>query len=208
MVIRGEANIIKIYDYSYLISLDEYDLTDSRDLERLKESVASFLESQEADALTLDTDLNGIIPDTAEIEIDDRVYGVGDIEYKNINLNDVVSENFKEGDLVLILSANGDGYFEYEENPNISELKIGYTACDIEGVDNNFYETFCDLILPNEVELNGEKLEVIASNFYPKSEMMATLYVVKGGVLERVVDVDILHDGWDLIEDIIQVEYD
>jgi len=206
MVIRGETNIIKLYDYSYLINLNEYDLSDLKELERLKESVASFLESQEADAMSLEVDLNGVIPDTAQIEVDEKVYEVGDIEYKNINLNDVVANSFKEGDLVLLLSANGDGYFEYEENPNISELKICYTACDIEGVDNSFYENFCDLILPNEIEVNGKKLEVIASNFYPKSEMIATLYIVKGGVLERVVDVDILHDGWDLIEDIIQVE--
>jgi len=206
MVIRGETNIIKIYDYTNLIDLDEYDVSDFKDLERLKETVASFLDSGEADALSLDVDLSGIVPESAEIEINDKVYTIDDVEYKNISLNEIVANSFKEGDVVLILNANGDGYFEYEENPDISDLKIGYTACDIEGVDNDFYNTFCDLILPNDVESN-EKLEVTATNFYPKSEINATLYILKEGVLERVVDIDILHEGWDLLEDIIQVEY-
>jgi hypothetical protein len=113
---------------------------------------------------------------------------------------------------VLLLRASGDGYFEYEINPKIDEVKIGYTACDIEAPDNEFYNTFCDLLLPYSVEIKGEKAEVVSNNFYPKDEMTADLYVVKeeDGVkfLDKVSEIDVMHFGWDLLEDIIQVDYD
>jgi hypothetical protein len=212
MIIRGNTNIIKIYDYSYLINLNEYDLADSKEIERLNDAVASFLDSGEAEALTLNEELIGINPDGLEIEIEDNRYTTEDIEYINKNINDIINENFKIGDIVLLFRANGEGFFEYEQNPKIDELKIGYTACDIEMPDNDFYNNFCDLILPKTVEINGEKTEVIANNFYPKSEMIAGLYVVKEeeGVkfLDKVTEIDVMHVGWDLLEDIIQVDYD
>jgi hypothetical protein len=212
MVIRGETNIMKVYDYSYLINLDEYDLTDSKELERLNETVVSFLDAGEAEALSLNEELIGIIPDDAEIEIDENIYTAEDVEYINRYVNDIVNENFKVGDVLLFLRGNGDGYFEYDINPKIDELKIGYTACDIEAPDNEFYNNFCDLLLPYAVEINGEKAEVVANNFYPKSEMMAELYVVKeeDGVkfLDKVTEIDVMHFDWDLFEDLIQVDYD
>jgi hypothetical protein len=212
MVIRGESNIIKVYDYSYLINLDEYDLNDSKEIERLNEAVVSFLDSGEAESLSLNEELIGVTPDTAEIEIEESTYTAEDVEYINKNVNDIVAENFKVGDVVLLLRAKGEGYFEYEINPKIDELKIGYTACDIEMPDNEFYNNFCDLLLPYVVEINGEKAEVVANNFYPKDEMMAELYVVKeeDGVkfLDKITEIDVMHFGWDLLEDIIQVDYD
>jgi hypothetical protein len=212
MVIRGETNIMKVYDYSYLINLDEYDLTDSREIERLNETVVSFLDAGEAEALSLNEELIGVIPDDAEIEIGDNVYSSEDVEYINRYVNDIVNQYFKLGDVLLFLRGNGEGYFEYEEKPSIDELKIGYTACDIEVPDNEFYNNFCDLLLPYFVEINGEKAEVVANNFYPKSEMTAELYVVKEeeGVkfLDKVTEIDVMHFGWDLFEDLIQVDYD
>jgi hypothetical protein len=212
MVIRGETNIMKVYDYSYLINLDEYDLTDSREIERLNETVVSFLDAGEAEALSLNEELIGVIPDDAEIEIGDNVYSSEDVEYINRYVNDIVNENFKVGDILLFLRGNGDGYFEYDENPSIDEVKVGYTACDIEAPDNEFYNNFCDLLLPYSMEINGQKAEVVANNFYPKSEMMAELYVVKeeDGVkfLDKVTEIDVMHFDWDLFEDLIQVDYD
>ena len=42
--------------------------------------------------------------------------------------------------------------------------------------------------------------------------MIAEVYIVKndGGsnYLEKICDIDLLHFGWDLFEDIIQVDYD
>jgi hypothetical protein len=212
MVIRGETNIMKVYDYSYLINLDEYDLTDSREIERLNETVVSFLDAGEAEALSLNEELIGVIPDDAEIEIGDNVYSSEDVEYINRYVNDIVNKNFKVGDILLFLRGNGDGYFEYDENPSIDEVKVGYTACDIEAPDNEFYNNFCDLLLPYSMEINGQKAEVVANNFYPKSEMMAELYVVKeeDGVkfLDKVTEIDVMHFDWDLFEDLIQVDYD
>lgn len=212
MVIRGDTNIIKVYDYSYLINLDEYDLSDSKEIERLNDVVVSFLDSGEAEALSLNEELIGVNPDGAEIEIEDNEYNAEDVEYINKNVNDMVNENFKTGDIVLLIRANGDGYFEYDANPKIDDLKIGYTACDVEAPDNEFYNNFCDLLLPYSVEINGQKAEVVANNFYPKSEMMAELYTVKkeDGVkfLDKISEIDIMHFGWDLFEDIIQIDYD
>jgi hypothetical protein len=212
MVIRGETNIIKVYDYTYLINLDEYDLSDFKEIERLNETVVSFLDAGEAESLSLNTELMGIIPDTAEIEIEDNIYTAEDIDYSNKYLNQIVDENFKVGDVVLFLRANGDGYFEYEENPAVDELQIGYTACDVDAPDNEFYNFFCDLLLPYEVEIGGKKAEVVANIFYPKDEMMAELYIVKeeDGVkfLDKITEIDVMHFGWDLFEDLIQVDYD
>jgi hypothetical protein len=211
MVIRGNTNIIKVYDYSYLINLDEYDLSDSKEIERLNDAVVSFLDSGEAEALSLNKELIGVSPDNAEIEIEENEYSAEDIEYINKNVNDIVNENFKVGDIILLIRANGDGYFEYDNNPKIDELKIGYIACDVEAPDNEFYNNFCDLLLPNCVEINGQKTEVVVNNFYPKSEIMAELYTVKeeDGVkfLDKVSEIDVMHFGWDLFEDLIQVEY-
>jgi hypothetical protein len=212
MVIRGETNIIKVYDYTYLINLDEYDLSDFKEIERLNETVVSFLDAGEAESLTLNQELIGVIPDSVEIEIGDNVYSSEDVDYENILLSEIVDKNFKVGDTILLLRANGDGYFEYEENPSIDDLQIGYTACDIDTPDNEFYNFFCDLLLPYEVKIAQEKAEVIANNFYPKDEMMAELYVVKeeGGVkfLDKVTEIDVMHFGWDLFEDLIQIDYD
>ncbi|WP_096258920.1 hypothetical protein [Lebetimonas natsushimae] len=212
MVIRGNTNIVKVYDYSYLINLNEYDLSDSKDLERLNDAVVSFLDSGEAEALSLNEELVGVNPDGTEIEIENNVYTAEEVDYDNKNVNNIINENFKVGDVVLLLRANGEGYFEYEVNPKVDELKIGYTACDMEAPDNEFYNNFCDLLLPYSVTVNGEKIEITANNFYPKSEMTAELYVVKEeeGVkfLDKVSELDVMHFGWDLFEDIIQVDYD
>jgi hypothetical protein len=216
MIIRGDTNILKIYDYTYLINLDEYDLNDSKEIERLNEAVVSFLDSGEAETISLDEELIGINPDGVEIEIENNVYTAEDVEYINKNINDTINETFKVGDVILLLRAKGEGYFEYEQNPKIKELKIGYTACDIEAPENEFYNNFCDMLLPYFVKINNEKAEVIATNFYPKNEIMAELYVVKEEIgvkrgvkfLDKITEIDVMHFNWDILEDIIQIDYD
>ncbi|WP_024787255.1 MULTISPECIES: hypothetical protein [unclassified Lebetimonas] len=211
MIIRGDTNIIKIYDYSYLINLDDYDLDDSKEIERLKENVAAYLDSGEAEALSLNEDLTGINPEGIEIEIENKIFTAEDIDYINKDIDKIINENFKTGDIILLLKTNGDGYFEYEKNPDINEIKIGYSACDIKKPDNEIYNKFCDLLLPNNVEMNGEKQDVVASNFYPKSEMTAELYTImndNGKYLDKITEIDVMHFGWDLLEDIIQIDYD
>jgi len=211
MVIRGETNLIKVYDLTPVIDLENYDLSESSDIQRLQETIGSYIDAGEAEAVSLPTNLVGVLPDSAEIEINDNVYTFEDVEYKNKSVDELISENFNEGDVILLLQGNGDGYFEYELNPDINDVKIGYTACDIEAPDEPIYDFFCDLMLPDLVEVNGEKVDIIASNFYPKDTLVAEVYVVRednGKYLEKVAEVDILHEHWDLFEDIIQVDYD
>ena len=211
MVIRGETNLIKVYDLTPVIDLENYDLSESSDIQRLQETVGSFLDAGEVEAVNLPTDLIGVIPDGAEIETNGNTYTFEDVEYINASVDSLISENFNEGDVLLLLQGNGEGYFEYEANPDINEVKIGYTACDVEAPDEPVYDFFCDLMLPDMVEINGEKAEIAASNFYPKDTMVAEVYVVRndgGKYLEKVAEVDILHEHWDLFEDIIQVDYD
>lgn len=210
MVIRGETNIIKAYDLTPLVDLSEYDLANSEDLEKLQESVASFIDSGEADALSFETELIGTVPENTEIEIGDETYFFEDVEYINKSVNNLIAEQLNEGDVVCLVQASGDGYFEYEENPDIKNLKIGYIACDVDTPEEPIYEFFCDLLLPDLVKENNKKLEVIAKNFYPKNAMIGEVYVVRKDTekyLEKICEVDLLHFGWDLLEDIIQVEY-
>ena len=212
MVIRGETNIIKVYDLTPLVNIEEYDLYDSKDLERFQDTVESYIQSGEAEALSFETELIGTVPENTEIEIGDETYFFEDVEYINRTVDDLISENLNEGDVVCLLQASGDGYFEYEQDPDINELRIGYTACDIDTPEEPVYDFFCDLLLPDLVEANGEKLEITAQNFYPKDTMIAEVYIVKSKngskYLERICEIDVLHFGWDLFEDIIQVDYD
>ena len=212
MVIRGETNIIKAYDLTPLVDIESYDLDNARDLERFQESVASFIDSGEAESLSFETELIGTVPENTEIEIEDNTYFFEDIEYINKSVDDLISNQLNEGDVICLVQAHGDGYFEYEENPDIKNLKVGYTACDVDTPQEPVYEFFCDLLLPDLVKANNEKLEVIAKNFYPKDAMVAEVYVVKNNegnnYLEKICDIDLLHFGWDLFEDIIQVDYD
>jgi len=211
MVIRGDTNIIKAYDLTPVVNLDEYNFDEISDIERFKEVVGSYIDAGELEAINLPTDLIGVVPDSADIEISDKYYTFEDVEYINKSVDELISEHLNTGDVILLFQANGDGYFEYEENPDIDELKIGYTACDIETPDENIYNFFCDLMLVDLVEVNGEKLPRVASNFYPKDKVVAEVYVVREGdgkYLERVAEIDVLHEHWDLFEDIIQVDYD
>ena len=212
MVIRGETNIIKAYDLTPLVDLESYDLDNSRDLERFQEAVASFIDSGEAEALSFETELIGTVPENTEIEIGDDTYFFEDVEYINKSVDDLISNQLNEGDIICLVQAHGDGYFEYEENPDINDLRIGYTACDVDTPEEPIYDFFCDLLLPDLVKVNDEKLEVVAKNFYPKDTMIAEVYIVRndGGnnYLEKICDIDLLHFGWDLFEDIIQVDYD
>jgi len=208
MVIRGESNIIKVYDLTPVIDLDSYDLTDSRELERFQDTVVSYLDAGEVEAIEMPTDLIGVIPDGAEIEINENTYTFEDVTYKNRSVDELITEKFNDGDVILLLQANGDGYFEYEVNPDINDLQIGYTACDVEVPDEPVYDFFCDLMLPDDLYVKGEKAEVTASNFYPKDTMVAEVYTVKDSHLEKIIEIDVMHFGWDLFEDIIQVDYD
>jgi hypothetical protein len=213
MVIRGEANLIKVYDLTPLVDIESYDLSDAKELEKFQESVVSFIDSGEAEAVDLPEDLIGVVPDTAEIETNDGVYTFEDVEYINKSVDELISENFQEGDVLFLLQGNGDGYFEYEENPSIDKVRIGYTACDVNTPDEPVYDFFCDLMLPKIVEVDGERIECVASNFYPKDTMIGEVYVVRvdeegAKYLERVAEIDVLHFQWDLFEDIIQVDYD
>jgi len=212
MVIRGETNILKVYDLTPFIDISAYDLANPKDIEALQDSAYSYIQSGEAEALEFETELIGVVPEGSEIEIDDKVYTFEDVTYINKSVDELISENLNEGDIIAILQANGDGYFEYEENPDINSLKIGYTACDIDTPEENIYQFFCDLMLPDLVEVDEEKLEIVAKNFYPKDTMVAEIYIVRsdGGnkYLEKITDLDVLHFGWDEFEDIIQVDYD
>ncbi len=208
MIIRGESNIIKVYDLTPVIDIDSYDFSDSKELERFQDTVVSFLDAGEVEAVNLPTDLIGVVPDSAEIEINENVYTFEDVTYKNRSVDELITQNFNEGDVILLLQANGDGYFEYEINPDINDLQIGYTACDVDTPDEPVYEFFCDLMLPDDLYVNEEKIELVASNFYPKDTMVAEVYKVVDGVLERIAEIDVMHFGWDLFEDLIQVEYE
>jgi hypothetical protein len=210
MVLRGESNIIKVYDLTPLVDINEYDFSNSRDIERFQDVVASFLDAGEAEAVDLPTELIGVVPDSAEFEVGDKFLSFEDVEYINKSVDELISENFNEGDVLLLLQANGDGYFEYEENPQ--NFRIGYTACDVDRPDAPVYEFFCDLMLPDLVKADDKKLEIVASNFYPKDTMIGEVYIVReeegNKYLEKITDIDMLHFGWDLFEDIIQVDYD
>ena len=211
MIIRGESLILKVYDLTPLIDISNYALDNSKDIEDFKNSVESFLEAGEAEALSFETELIGTVPENTEIEIGDETYFFEDVEYINKSVDELISEQLKEGDIIAILQAKGDGYFEYEENPKIEELNIGYTACDIETPQEPIYDFFCDLLLPDFVKISDKKLEIISKNFYPKDAVIAEVYVVKKDgkkYLEKICDIDILHFQWDEFEDIIQVEYD
>jgi hypothetical protein len=213
MIIRGDTNLIKVYDLTPVVDAESYDLNDSKEIEKFKESVVSFLDAGELEAVDLPDELVGVVPDGAEIEIEDKTYTFEDIEYINKTVDELISENFEEGDLILLVQASGEGYFEYEENPQIDKLKIGYTACDIDVPDEPIYDFFCDLMLPYYVFEDGKKLEAIANNFYPKDSITGEVYIVRvneegGKYLEKACDIDLLHFGWDLFEDIIQVDYD
>jgi len=212
MVIRGETNILKIYDLTAFVDTNEYDLANPKDIEAFKDSVYSYIQSGEAEALEFETELIGLVPEESEIEIDDKVYTFEDVTYINKSVDELISEKLNEGDIVAILQASGDGYFEYEQNPSINELQIGYIACDINTPQESIYDFFCDLLLPDLLKVNNEKLEIVAKNFYPKDRVIAEIYRVKSknGVkyLEKITELDILHFGWDEFEDIIQVDYD
>jgi len=211
MIIRGESLILKVYDLTPLIDISNYALDNSKDIEDFKNSVESFLEVGEAEALSFETELIGTVPENTEIEIGDETYFFEDVEYINKSVDELISEQLNEGDIIAILQAKGDGYFEYEENPKIEELNIGYTACDIETPQEPIYDFFCDLLLPDFVKKSDKKLEIISKNFYPKDAVIAEVYVVKKDgkkYLEKICDIDILHFQWDEFEDIIQVEYD
>ncbi len=211
MVIRGESNLVKVYDLTSLIDIENYDLADAKDLEVLQDNVVSLIDSKEAESANLNEELIGVIPDSAEIEINDETYTFEDVEYINKSVAELISENFEEGSLLFLLQANGEGYFEYEENPSIDEVKIGYSACDIDDVEGKIYDFFCDLMLPKIVEVNDERLECVASNFYPKDTMIGELYIVRedgGRYLEKITEIDVMHFGWDLFEDLIRVDYD
>ena len=212
MVIRGETNIIKVYDLTPLISREDYDLDNLKEIEKFQDTVASYIDSGEAEALSFETELIGTVPENTEIEIGDDTFFFEDVEYINKSVDNLITEELNEGDVVCLMQASGDGYFEYEENPDIKELKIGYTACDIDTPEEPIYDFFCDLLLPDLVKVGDKKLEVIAKNFYPKDNIVAEVYVVRNEngkkYLERVCEIDVLHFGWDLFEDIIQVDYD
>ena len=212
MVIKGDTNILKIYDLTDLIDLNEYDLDNLKEMDKFKDTVASYIDSGEADALSFEDELVGILPESCEIQIDNNTYSFEDINYKNRDINTIISEKLKENDVISILKTAGEGYFEYEQNPDIKNIQIGFSACDIYEPKENIFEFFCDLILPFDVNVNNKKIEVIASNFYPKDTVLAEVYTVKSEkgkkYLQRVCEIDILHFNWDEIEDIIQVSYD
>ncbi len=210
MVIRGETNILKIYDLTALVDLNSYDLDNEKEIENFKNTVEGYIASGEAQALDFEVDLIGTVPENTEIEIGENTYFFEDVEYINKNIDELLHEKFNEGDIVCIFQASGDGYFEYEEEPDIKNLKIGYMACDVYTPKETVYEFFCDLLLPDMVKENNKKLEVTAKNFYPKDTIIAEVYVVKkdkAKYFEKICDIDILHFGWDEFEDIIQVEY-
>jgi len=212
MVIRGETNIIKVYDLTDFVDVNNYDLDNLKEIEEFKEAVTSYIDSGEVEALSFETDLIGTVPENTEIEIGDETYFFEDVEYINKSVDELISEKLEEGNVVCLIQASGDGYFEYDENPDIKKLKIGYTACDINTPDEPVYDFFCDLLLPDLIKIDDSKLEVIAKNFYPKDTMIGEVYIVKSKngnkYLERVCEIDLLHEGWDLFEDIIQVDYD
>ena len=212
MVIRGETNIVKAYDLTPLVDTNNYDLDNLKEIEEFQEAVASYIDSGEAEAISFETELIGTVPENTEIEIGEETYFFEDVEYINKSVDELISEQLNEGDVICLIQASGDGYFEYEENPDVNELRIGYTACDIDTPDEPIYDFFCDLLLPDLVKVNDEKLELVAKNFYPKDTMLAEVYIVRSDdgnkYLERVCEIDLLHYQWDLFEDLIQVDYD
>jgi len=211
MVIRGESNIIKIYDLTAFVDDKNYDLDNLKEIEEFKEAVVSYIESGEVEALNFEIDLIGTVPENTEIEIEDETYFFEDVEYINKSVDELISEKLNEGDVICLIQASGDGYFEYEANPDINELKIGYTACDMNTPDEPIYDFFCDLLLPDLVKVNDNKLEPVAKNFYPKNAIIGEVYIVRnnnGKYLERICEIDLLHEGWDIFEDIIQIDYD
>ena len=212
MVIRGDSNILKIYDLTNLIDGEEYDVNNLKEIEAFSESVASFIDSGEAEALSFENELVGVVPEGSEIEIDGKTYTFEDVTYKNRDINGLILEELNEGDIIAILNLAGEGYFEYEQNPNIEDLQIGYSACDVFDLQENAFNGFCDLMLPYDVSVNDEKLEVIATNFYPKDTIVAEVYTVKSEekrkYFQKICDIDILHFNWDELEDIIQVTYE
>ena len=211
MVIRGDSNILKIYDLTDLIDSEEYDFNSLKDIEKFQDTVASYLDSGEAEALSFENELVGVVPEGSEIEIEDT-YTFEDVTYKNRDINSMILDELNEGDTVAILNLSGEGYFEYEQNPDIKNLQIGYSACDVFDVEENAFNSFCDLMLPYDVSVNNEKLEVVATNFYPKDTIVAEIYTVKSEgerkYFQKLCDVDILHFNWDDLEDIIQVTYE
>ena len=212
MVIKGDTNILKIYDLTDLIELDGYDLDNFQEIEKFQDTVASYIDSGEAETLSFENELVGVVPEGSEINIDENSYTFEDVTYKNRDINGLITEKLNENDIVAILNLAGDGYFEYEQNPKIDEIEIGYSACDIFDLEENAFNSFCDLMLPYDVSANGEKLEVVATNFYPKDTIVAEVYVIKSEegkkYFQKVCDIDILHFNWDDLEDIIQVSYD
>ena len=211
MIIRGDTNIIKVYDLTPVIDMENYDLDSEKDREKLKDSIMSYLDNQELEAINMPNALRGVIPEGMEIQIGDEIFTFEDVDYENFKVDEIISENFEENQTLLLLQANGEGYFEYENDYPKEELKFGYIACDIENPDEPIYDFFCDLILPDEIKRGEEKLEVVATNFYPKDTIVAEAYVVRkneeGKYLEKICDIDVLHFGWDDFEDIIQVDY-
>ena len=212
MIIRGETNIIKVYDLTPLIARENYDLDNLNDIEEFKDLVVNFLDNGEADAISFEAELIGTVPENTEIEIGDNTFFFDDISYINKSVDNLITENLNEDNVICILQASGDGYFEYEENPAINDLKIGYTACDLETPDESIYDFFCDLLLPDLVKIKDNKLEIVSKNFYPKNAIIGEGYIVKNEkgnkYLEKVCEIDVLHFDWDLFEDIIQVDYD
>jgi hypothetical protein len=205
MVIRGETKLVKVYDITSFVDASEYSVNEISDIEKFNDSVISFL--QEAEAFELPEELIGIVPDSAEIEINEESVSFEDVEYVNKSVDELITANFSDGDVVVLFQAIGEGYFEYEENPSLQELKIGYTACDLDLVED-IYDFFCDLLLPKSVYVNDERIEPVATNFYPKDTMVAEVYTIKDGSLVKISEIDVMHFGWDLFEDIIQVEYE
>ncbi len=210
MIIRGETNIVKAYDLTSFVDLDKYDLDNEKDIDNFKNVIESYITSGEAEALEFETGLVGMIPENTEIEIKGNTYLFEDLNYINVNVNKLITEKLNKGDIICILQAKGEGYFEYEENPiSINDLQVGYIACDINTPKNPFYMFLCDLILPDLINLKNKKLNIIANNFYPKDTIVAEVYIVKeeekNKILNRICEIDMLHFGWDKFEDIIQV---
>jgi len=110
MVIRGETNILKVYDLTPFVDISAYDLANPKDIEALQDSAYSYIQSGEAEALEFETELIGVVPEGSEIEIDDKVYTFEDVTYINKSVDELISENLNEGDVIAILQANGDGY--------------------------------------------------------------------------------------------------
>ena len=212
MVIKGDTNILKVYDLSDLIDINEYDVNNLKEIEAFKESVAGFIDSGEAEALSFENELAGVVPEESEIQINGKTFTFEDVFYKNRDINGLILEQLNEGDVIAVLNLAGEGYFEYEQNPDIKNLQIGYSACDVFDIKENAFSGMCDLMLPYDVNVKDEKLEVTATNFYPKDTVKADIYIIKSEeerkYFQKICDIDILHFNWDDLEDIIQVTYE